>query len=167
MAPMITLHPVLPGDWPDLWPLLEPVFRAGETYALPRDISEEEARRLWVEIPEATFVARNEAGSAVGTYFLKPNQLGPGSHVANAGYVVDEKARGRGIASRLCEHSLEEARRRGYRAMQFNLVVATNTVAVHLWQKHGFRIVGTLPGAFRHATLGFVDAFVMYRSLTP
>jgi ribosomal protein S18 acetylase RimI-like enzyme len=101
----------------------------------------------------------------IGTYKLKPNQPGLGNHVCNCGYVVSPHARGRGIASALCEHSQTEAQTMGYLAMQFNLVVSSNEVAVRLWQKLGFRIIGTLPGAFRHSQLGFVDAYVMYKHL--
>ncbi len=164
---MITVRPFHPGDWPEVWRILEPVFRAGETYSFARDISEEEAHRHWVEIPAATFVAQDEEGQILGTYYIKPNQPGQGSHVCNCGYVVGQHARGRGIASTMCQHSQEEARRRGFRAMQFNLVVSTNQGAVRLWKKLGFEIVGTLPEAFRHPRYGYVDAYVMYKLLVP
>jgi len=152
-------------DWPEVWSILEPVFRAGETYPQPIDITEAEARASWIDAPLATFVAVAASGSIVGTYYLKPNQPGQGAHVANCGYAVAEGARGRGVASRMCLHSQREAARRGFRALQFNLVVSTNHVAVHLWQKCGMRIVGTLPGAFASPTHGDVDAYVMYREL--
>lgn len=154
-----------PGDWPALWAVLEPVLRAGETYAIPTDIDEADARARWVESPTAAYVAFDRAGSLVATYYLKPNQGGPGGHVCNCGYVVAESARGRGIAGTLCEHSQSEAVRLGFRAMQYNLVVATNTGAVRLWQRHGFHIAGTLPGAFRHPDQGYVDAYVMFKTL--
>ena len=108
----------------------------------------------------------DEAGMLLGTYYIKPNQPGLGAHVCNCGYIVAAAVRGQGIASRLCEHSQEEARRLGFRAMQFNLVVSTNTGAVRLWQTLGFPIVGTLPGAFNHPRLGYVDAYVMYKQLS-
>ncbi|HZP86953.1 MAG TPA: GNAT family N-acetyltransferase [Burkholderiales bacterium] len=152
-------------DWPAVWEILEPVFRAGETYSFARDISQQQAHVAWIEVPSATFVATDDAGRIVGTYYIKPNQPGQGSHVCNCGYVVSQAARGRGIASMLCQHSQQEAVRQGFRAMQYNLVVATNERAVKLWQRLGFGIVGTLPEAFRHPARGFVDAHVMYKKL--
>jgi len=153
------------ADWPAVWTMLEPVFRAGETYAVPREITEQDAHRIWVELPRAVRVAEDETGTLLGTYYLKANQAGPGDHVANCGYIVSPAARGLGVAGTMCRHSLTLARELGFTAMQYNLVVATNEVAVRLWQKHGFAIAGTLPGAFRHPKLGPVDAHVMYRSL--
>ncbi len=152
-------------DWPAVWRLLEPVFRAGETYTYPTDIGEADARRAWVESPAATYVLEAGDGSLLGTYYLKPNQPGAGSHVCNCGYVVAAAARGQGVATRLCEHSQREALRMGFRAMQFNFVVSSNTQAVRLWQRLGFDIVGSLPGAFQHPRLGYVDAYVMYKML--
>ena len=153
-------------DWNGVWAILEPVFRAGETYAYPLDISEDDARRKWTGSPKEVFVAEDPGtGQIVGTYYLKPNYDGPGAHVCNCGYVVSANARGKGVASLMCEHSQVEAASRGFRAMQFNLVAASNDGAVRLWKKMGFDIVGTLPGAFRHPSLGFVDAHVMYKLL--
>lgn len=163
--PPLTIRPCQATDWPAVWALLEPTFRAGETYTFAPDISEAEARQLWIELPSATFVALDEAQRIVGTYFIKPNQPGLGSHVCNCGYVVDENARGLGVASAMCEHSQREAVARGFRAMQFNFVVSTNEGAVRLWKKLGFAIVGTLPRAYRHARLGEVDAYVMFKTL--
>jgi ribosomal protein S18 acetylase RimI-like enzyme len=160
-----TIRPYAAADWPALWAMLEPVFRAGETYAFAPDISEAEAQRVWIALPQQTFVAEDAAGQVVGTYYLKPNQPGQGGHVCNCGYVVAEAARGQGIAAALCQHSQATARAAGFRAMQFNLVVSTNTGAVYLWQKQGFEIVGRLPGAFCHPRLGDVDALVMYKLL--
>jgi len=162
---MTTIRQLQPADWPSVWQILEPVFCAGDTYSFPSDISEQEAFRAWVELPMATFVAEDEHGQLLGSYYLKANQPGQGAHVCNCGYVVSEAARGQGIASKMCEHSQAEATRLGFRAMQYNLVVSTNTGAVRLWEKHGFAIVGTLPQAFRHPVAGYVDAFVMYKSL--
>lgn len=129
------------------------------------DIGEKEARGFLVDVPSATFVACADGDGVVGCYYVKPNQPTLGAHVANAGYIVAEHARGRGIASAMCRHSQDEARTRGFLAMQFNLVVATNEAAVHVWRKEGFAIVGTLPKAFRHSRLGLVDAYVMYKLL--
>ncbi len=123
------------------------------------EISEAEARKTWLVDPMATYVAK-ESGVSVGTYYIKPNQPDLGAHVCNCGYIVAESARGRGVASLMCEHSQLEARRLGFLAMQFNLVVSTNEVSVHLWRKLGFEIVGSLPGAFKHSKHGFVDAFI-------
>ena len=162
---MLTVREYTSGDWPALWAIMEPVFRAGETYAFDPAITEAEAQRVWIEVPAATYVAVDETGMLLGTYYIRPNQPGLGAHVCNCGYIVAAAARGQGIASRLCEHSQDEARRLGFRAMQFNLVVSTNTGAVRLWQTLGFPIVGTLPGAFNHPRLGYVDAYVMYKQL--
>lgn len=162
---MIIIRAFQDADWPEVWRILEPVFRAGDTYSFAADISEEEARRVWVETPAATFVAGSDVGQVLGTYFIKPNQPGQGAHVCNCGYVVSPAARGRGIASSMCRHSQAEAVRRGFRAMQYNMVVSTNEGAVRLWKKLGFDIVGTLPEAFKHPTRGYVDAYVMYKLL--
>jgi ribosomal protein S18 acetylase RimI-like enzyme len=144
--------------------VLEPIVRAGETYALPRDWSREAVLAYWYVPGHEVFVAEDD-GAVVGTYFLCANHLEGGAHVANAGYATGQHAQGKGIARAMCEHSMDHARNRGFRAMQFNFVIASNVRAVALWQRMGFAIVGRLPGAFRHPTLGDVDAFVMYRSL--
>ena len=149
----------------DLWPILEPVLRAGETYPQPRDISREDALAYWWQPAHSIFLAEDDNGAILGTYYLKPNTGGPGAHVANCGYMTAAAAQGRGIGRMLCEHSLGEAQRRGFRAMQFNLVISTNDRAIHLWWSCGFRIVGRLPGAFQHPAHGFVDALVMFRTL--
>lgn len=162
---MTTIRTFEDTDWPATWAVLAPVFRAGDTYCLDPGIDEAEAYRYWVESPRATFVAVDDAGAILGSYYLKPNQPGPGDHVCNCGYVVGARARGRGIASTMCEHSQGAATARGFRAMQYNFVVATNTGAIRLWQRHGFIIAGTLPGAFRHPERGAVDAHVMFKTL--
>ena len=148
-----------------MWELLEPVFRAGETFPHDPAISEAEAQVTWVEQSQAVMVAVDASGALVGTYYLRPNSLALGAHVANAGYVVAEQARRRGIGSRLCQHSLQAARRLGFRAMQFNLVVSTNSAGIRCWQRNGFQVIGTLPGAFRHRQLGYVDALMMFQGL--
>ena len=162
---MFSIRPMQPTDWPSVWTIIKPVFRAGETYLVDPEISEQKAHTMWVDAPQVTYVAQDNNGVILGTFFIKANQPGHGSHVANCGYIVSAEARGRGIASALCQHSQQEAQRLGFRAMQFNSVVSTNEVAVRLWQKLGFEIVGTLPGAFRHPHHGFVDLFVMYKQL--
>ena len=156
---------IQPEDWPQVWSILQATFVAGDTYAFAPDTTEAESLRLWVEAPLTTYVACSNDGSIAGTYFLKANQQGLGSHVSNCGYVVASHARGQGVASAMCVHSQQEALAHGFRVMQFNLVVSTNETAVRLWQKLGFQIVGTLPGAFLHSRLGYVDAFVMYKQL--
>ena len=153
-----------PPDHDALWSILEPTIRAAETYTLPPQMSREEALAYWLDPTHEVFVAGDDR-DLVGTYFLRPNQLGGGSHVANCGYVTAPWAMGRGIARAMCAHSLDRARQRGFKAMQFNFVVSSNERAVRLWQSFGFEIVGRLPRAFRHPSLGFVDAYVMYRSL--
>jgi L-amino acid N-acyltransferase YncA len=150
-------------DWPETWKIIEPVLRAGETYAFSPDIQERDAHVVWVDIPSATFVALNENHDILGTYYIKPNQPALGAHVCNCGYIVAEQSRGRGLASVMCEHSQRRAVSMGFRAMQYNLVVSTNEGAIRLWKKHGFDIVGVLPQAFQHPKLGFVDACVMYK----
>jgi ribosomal protein S18 acetylase RimI-like enzyme len=147
-----------------IWSILEPTIRAGETYTLPLDMTRADALAYWFAVQHQVFVAEENA-QLLGTYFLQPNHHGGGSHVANCGYITAPWATGRGVARAMCEHSLEHARARGFRAMQFNFVVSTNQRAVALWQSLGFEIVGRLPGAFRLPSQEFVDAFVMYRSL--
>ena len=153
------------NDWPAVWQIIEPVFRAGETYPFSTEISEEEAYTAWVDNPSSTYIAEDEDNNIVGTYYIKPNQSSLGAHVCNCGYIVGENARGKGVATIMCEHSQREAISQGFRAMQYNLVVSTNEKAFRLWQKLGFDLVGTLPGAFRHKRYGFVDAYVMYKQL--
>ena len=159
------IRPFEPADWPGLWALLEPVFRAGETFPHDPAITEAEAQLAWVEQSQAVMVAVDATCALVGTYYLRPNSLALGAHVANAGYVVAMHCRRQGIGSRLCQHSLQAARRLGFRAMQFNLVVSTNSAGLRCWQRNGFQVVGTLPEAFRHKQLGYVDALVMIQPL--
>lgn len=153
------------SDWAGVLPILQQTFRAGDTYAFAPQSSAEEIRKVWVEAPARTFVACEPDGRIDGTYFIKANQPGLGAHVCNCGYVVAARAQGRGIAARMCEHSQAQALAMGFRAMQFNLVVATNTRAIRLWERLGFSVVGRLPGAFNHQQLGYVDALVMFKTL--
>jgi L-amino acid N-acyltransferase YncA len=147
-----------------IWQILEPVVRAGETYTLPWEMSREDVLAYWFSPGHETFVA--EAGDSIlGVYYLRANQRGGGAHVANCGYATAQHSTGRGVARAMCLHSLEVARQRGFRAMQFNFVVSTNERAVRLWSSLGFETVGRLHGAFLHPTLGYVDALVMYRAL--
>ncbi len=165
MPTMTSIRRYRESDWPAVWSLLRATFEAGDTYAFSPDSTEAEIHAAWVEAPSATYVACAPDGAVLGTYLLKPNQPGLGSHVCNCGYVVAPQAQGQGIASAMCEHSQREAVPMGFIAMQFNLVVSTNERAVRLWKRLGFSVVGTLPLAFRHRCLGFVDAFVMFKQL--
>ena len=158
------IRPALEADADDIWPILEPILRAGETYALPRDWSRAEALDYWFLPGHEVFVAELQ-DRIRGTYYLQPNQRGGGAHVANCGYATAADSGGKGIATAMCEHSLKHAADRGFRAMQFNLVVRSNERAVRLWLTLGFDIVGTIPQGFRHPALGYVDAFVMHRML--
>ena len=161
----VSIRPAEESDVAAIWGILEPVFRAGETYPLPREISEADALAFWMANGHEVFVAQDRDGKMLGTYFLRANQRGGGAHVANCGYVTATRANGRGVARKMCGHSLGHAKARGFRAMQFNFVVSTNERAVRLWESCGFRIVGRLPAAFQHPRLGFVDALVMYQEL--
>ncbi len=144
--------------------IIMPTISEGATYSLNSDLCDADALAYWMGPDKETFVAEEEGG-IVGTYYMRPNQGGGGRHVCNCGYMTSPRAIGRGVASRMCEHSLGHARTRQYRAMQFNFVVSTNEGAIRLWQRIGFVIVGRLPGAFCHPAKGYVDAFVMFQTL--
>lgn len=161
----LRIRPLEAADFDQVWPIIRDVVQAQETYAFDPDMDRETAWKTWVELPRATFVVEPD-GQILGTYYIKANAAGPGDHVCNCGYMTAAAARGKGVASAMCRHSLQVGRELGFSAMQFNSVVASNTVAVALWQKFGFAIVGTLPKAYRHARLGLVDCHVMFRSLT-
>lgn len=158
------IRPARPEDADAIWAIIGPTIRAGETYVLDPHMSEADAVAHWLGADKETFVAE-EDGRIVGTYYLHPNQAGGGAHVCNCGYMTSAAATGRGVARMMCQHSLNHARVRGYRAMQFNFVVSTNERAVRLWESLGFAIVGRLPLAFRHPTRGYVDALVMFQAL--
>jgi ribosomal protein S18 acetylase RimI-like enzyme len=158
------IRPAQPRDDDAIWGIIGPTIRAGETYVLPRDMSREAALSYWRAPAHEVFVAETD-GQVLGTYYLRANQQGGGAHVANCGYMTKAEASGRGVARAMCAHSLAHARSRGFRAMQFNFVVASNERAVALWRTFGFEIVGRLPQAFEHPRLGAVDALVMYRML--
>jgi len=153
-----------PADHDAIWTIMEPVLRAGETYTLPADWDRETAFAYWFAPPHQVHVAE-EDGVVLGHYFLMPNRQGGGSHVANCGFMTGVQATGKGVATAMCRHALDTARAQGFRAMQFNSVVSTNTRAVALWERMGFMVAGRLPGAFRHPTQGFVDLLVMYQTL--
>lgn len=153
-------------DWPEVWAILEPVFRAGTTFPFAPHITEAEAYRAWIEQPSATYVCRDASGRALGTYYIKPNQPALGAHVCNGGYAVHTWARRQGVGSAMARHAEEQAVRLGFRAMQYNLVVSTNPGALRLWQRLGLHVVGILPKAFQHPEHGDVDAYVLYKNLT-
>jgi ribosomal protein S18 acetylase RimI-like enzyme len=156
------IRPAEPRDEEAIWHVIGPIIRAGETYALPPALSRADALSYWQAPGHEVFVAEEDR-RVVGTYYLRANQCGGGSHVANCGYMTAPEATGKGIARAMCAHSLDHARARGFLAMQYNFVVSTNERAIRLWQSFGFEIVGRLPGAFAHPRLGLVDALVMYR----
>ena len=147
-----------------IWNIFHAIVAAGDTYAFDPKMSRDEALAYWFRADTHTYVAERD-GCVVGTYILKANQPGLGSHVANAAFMVASDAQGSGVGRRMAEHCLGEARHLGFRAMQFNFVVSTNTPAIHLWEQLGFKVVGTLPGAFRHPKRGYVDVYVMFHSL--
>lgn len=151
-------------NFEEIWSIIHEVLKKGDTYPFATQTTKAEAIQIWMKHPRATYVAYS-ADKMVGTYYIKPNQPGLGSHVCNAGYMVTAKARGQGIGRAMCQHSLDEARQLGFKAMQYNLVVCTNKGAIKLWQDLGFKIIGTLPKAFNHKEKGYVDALVMYQWL--
>ena len=160
----LIIRPATENDHDAIWRIFQTTIAAGDVFVYDAKTSREKALAFWCAADAATFVAE-QSEKVIGSYILRANQPGLGDHVANAGFMVDPSARGLGVGRAMGEHCLIEARRRGYRAMQFNFVVSTNESAVHLWQQLGFKIVGTLPGAFRHAQKGLVDVYVMFRSL--
>lgn len=153
------------SDFEFFWPTFLRVIQAQETYAFDPDMTLEQAYHLWCEAPLKTYVFV-EDDVVLGSYYIKPNAMGPGKHVCNCGYMVADEARGKGIARQMCEHSQQQALSLGFAAMQFNSVVSTNEVAVKLWQKLGFNIIGTIPKAYKHGKLGYVDSYVMHKQLS-
>ena len=151
-------------DRHEIWEIFTAVIQTGDTYVFAPDTPKEDLEKYWFATNMETYVLE-ENGEILGTYVIKPNQVDLGSHIANGSYMVLPKAQGKGIGNLLCEHSLTEARRFGFKGMQFNIVVSTNKFAIKLWQKHGFEIIGTIPEGFDHQELGFVDAYIMFRKL--
>lgn len=160
----MNIRPATDSDRNAVWKIFEATIAPGDAFVYDPNTPREEAMAYWFANGTRTYVAEKE-GKIIGSYILRPNRPGLGNHVSNAGFMVDPAARGLGVGRAMGEHALNEARRLGYRAMQFNFVISTNESAVHLWQALGFKIVGTLPGAFRHVRKGLVDAYVMFRSL--
>jgi RimJ/RimL family protein N-acetyltransferase len=160
----LNIREALPSDWDSIWLLFKEVVKPGDTYGFSSETTKEQGKQLWLDTPRKTFMVE-DSGRAIGTYYIKSNNEGPGGHVANCGYMVASIARGQGLATLMCEHSQKIAIELGYQAMQFNYVSSSNRVALRLWQKLGFSEVGRLPKAFNHPKLGLVDAFVMYKWL--
>lgn len=152
------------ADWPEVWPILREIVRAQQTFAYDPDLTAEEAYGTWIEASPGLTVVAVADGRVVGTAKMGPNQAGPGSHVSTASFMVAGDSRGQGIGTSLCRFALFWAMERGYAGMQFNAVVETNKAAVELYQRHGFTVIGTVPGAFAHPTLGRVGLHVMYRA---
>ncbi|SHO57408.1 Acetyltransferase (GNAT) family protein [Vibrio quintilis] len=151
-------------DFRRFWPVFEEIIKAQETYAFDPDMSYLQGYAVWCETPVKTYICE-ESGQVLGSYYIKPNAMGPGKHICNCGFMVAPKARGKGVARAMCQHAQLKAVKMGFRAMQFNSVVSTNEVAVRLWQKEGFSIIGTVPEAYRHRTLGYVDSLIMHKKL--
>lgn len=151
-------------EFPVFWPTFQAIIQAQDSYAYDPQLTMEQAAALWCALPQETWLAE-EDGMLLGSYYIKPNAAGPGKHVCNCGYMVAPAARGRGVAAALCQHSQQRGRALGFLAMQFNAVVASNSVAVALWKKLGFVEVGRVPGAYRHRSLGLVDCLIMHKWL--
>jgi L-amino acid N-acyltransferase YncA len=160
----MTIRAANEGDRDAIWEIFRATVAPGDVFVYDPNTPREEAEAYWFAKGTRTYVAEQN-GEVIGSYILRANRPGLGNHVANAGFMVAPQSRALGVGRAMAEHALTEARRLGYRAMQFNFVISTNEWAVHLWQQLGFKIVGTLPGAFRHARKGLVDAYVMFRSL--
>jgi len=158
------IRPATPADRPVIWQMLEPIARAGETLALPRDVDEAGGMAYWSSAEKINFLAA-DGDAVLGSSYIRANQQGGGAHVANCGYITAEAARGRGVARALCAHSIDYCRGAGFKAIQFNFVVSTNEPAVHLWHSFGFDVLARLPKAFDHPRLGYVDALVMWKTL--
>jgi len=161
----MTIREADSNDVNGIWEIFEVVVTAGDTFAFDPGTSKEEMIKLWFAPAMRTYVAE-EKGQIIGSYFIKPNQPGLGRHIANCGYIVHPEVRGKGIGALMCAHSLVKAKEMGYKGMQYNLVVSTNTKAVELWERSGFKIIGTIPRGFNHKKLGYVDAYIMFREIS-
>ncbi|MDA8578642.1 GNAT family N-acetyltransferase [Rhodobacteraceae bacterium] len=164
MIDLMTVHPATPADCDQIWALLQPVFSAGDTYAVDPLIDRDAAITYWMDAEKTAFILRVD-GQAVGTYYIRANQPGGGAHICNCGFITAPLARGKGVARRMLEHALIEAKQQGYRAMQFNFVLASNQRALAIWQRYGFATIGRIPQAFLHPKQGYVDALILHRSL--
>ena len=158
------ITPISLNDFEHFWPIFKAVISARQSYTIDPEISYDEAFELWCLVPQKTFVSIQE-GIVTGSYYLQQNAHGPGSHICNCAYMVADEYRGQGIARKLCLHSQQTALDEGFIGMQFNTVVSTNRAAIELWKSLGFSIVGTVPKAYNHKNLGFVDTHIMYKTL--
>ena len=161
---MPSIRPTTSDDHDLIWKILKPIFRAGETYSIDPKISRTDALEYWTGGSHNAFVAELD-GEILGTYYIRPNQGGHGNHICNCGYMTAPAAQGRGIARAMLEHSLEIAPELGFRAMQYNFVLANNARALDIWKRHGFVEIGRIPDAFNHPKDGFVDAHILYKLL--
>jgi L-amino acid N-acyltransferase YncA len=152
------------NDQDAIWGIFETIVKDGDAYAFSPDTTKDDLPQIWLAPGMKTFVVEAN-GKVLGSYFIRPNQPGLGSHIANCGYIVHPEARGKGLGQQLCVHSIYTARQLGYKGMQYNLVVSTNLTAVNLWERCGFKIIGTIPKGFNHKTLGYVDAHIMFREI--
>jgi L-amino acid N-acyltransferase YncA len=159
------IRPFAEADWPEVWPIVRAVVRAADTFAYDPAMTEAQARATWIETPPGLTVVAEDADHILGTAKVGPNRAGPGSHVATASFLVAADARGRGVGTALCRFALDWAREQGFAGMQFNAVAESNHAAVELYKRLGFRLIGTVPGAFAHPTLGRVGLHIMYREL--
>lgn len=163
------VSPATDADWAGMWAIFHEVVQGGDTYSYAADTTEAEAKNLWMGAGKygtgALAYVVKDGDTVIGTYSLRRNHYGHGAHVANAGYMVHKDHRGQGVARAMCLHSLAEAKRQGCLSMQYNYVVSTNTKAVELWQRMGFRIIGVSPKSYRHSKLGYVDIYIMHRFL--
>ncbi|GAA4276696.1 GNAT family N-acetyltransferase [Aquimarina mytili] len=153
-----------PKDYDTIWEIFEKVIKTGDTYVFDPQTQKKDLTKHWFASYMKTYVLE-EQGKVIGTYIIKPNQIDLGSHIANCSYMVHPNYHGKGAGKMLCEHSLQNAKEMGYKAMQFNIVVSTNIAAVKLWQKYNFEIIGTIPKGYKHSSLGYVDAYIMYREI--
>lgn len=161
---MVSILAAQEKDFDEIWRIFYQVIIGGETYVNDESTTKTDARSKWLNESAKSFIAKID-DKIVGAYLIRPNQVGRGSHIANASYIVDEETRGNGVGKALALHSITTAKELGYKAMQFNFVVSSNEPAVKLWQSVGFKIIGTIPQGFKHKVLGFVDAYIMFREL--
>lgn len=152
-------------DYDGIWKIFSKVIQSGDTYVFDPNTPKEKLSEYWFATYMDTFVIEDESGKVVATYIIKPNQIGLGNHIANCGYMVHPDDHGKGYGNMLCEHSIHFAKQKGYTGIQFNIVVSTNSPAIHLWEKYGFEIIGTTPKGFQHSSLGLVDTFIMFKTL--
>ncbi|MDE3743421.1 GNAT family N-acetyltransferase [Maribacter polysaccharolyticus] len=160
----MNIRKAITSDFDKVWEIFSRVIKTGDTYVFHPNTPKKDLKKHWFADYMETYVLE-EDGQILGTYIIKPNQIDLGNHIANCSYMVNPNAQGKGIGKKLCEHSLETAKENGFEGIQFNIVVSTNKIAVALWEKYGFEIIGTTPKGFRHAELGMVDTYIMYKNL--